>query len=339
MMLPAIPVVWIVLVLLSGPNPSETSRAVQILFLIVATIAFVAMVIGTTLKPHASAFGYGCTVLAAACSLYAYGGALPYRSTDRVFPKTETIRAYLDAPGRGGGGEIAAEWPLPANGISFAAVDEGRALRRQRTFENALQSDPELLPRTGLQRLTLRDADLEGEFAAVRDRMRVERSFSAGMFWMEIIDSVPRARLIYAAQSVPVGSDTPIASDAPPVVEGGPPLLEESPSRGVAVDVYRAIDNPNAFDIDAAAPAVLVIKEAWYPGWHAFVDGNETVVTPVDALFRGVPVPPGAHRVDLVFDSQPYNIGLRISILATFVVLVAFVGRAWTAIRKRRKLR
>ncbi len=326
-------------ILVSGPNPSDQSRVVQVIVLGVMVIAFIAVIAGTVLKPAASGFAYAAAAFVAIASIYAYGSAQPFRASEAIFPSTDIVTAFANTNDRIGGNAIAQRWPLSGNGIANAAVPEGFALRRQRRFEDALRSDPALLPRMGLRHFILRDVDLESTYAAVRDQMRIERSFAAGAFWVELLNALPHARLIYAARPAIMYGETPIASHTAPVVEGGPVLMENEPARGDWVDVYAAIGNVNAFDVDAAAPAVLVVSEAWYPGWKAYVDGEETILAPVDALFRGVPIAAGTHRVELYFDSQSFRVGRGISALATLIVLVAFIGRVSTAIRKRRRLR
>ncbi len=336
---PALILLWIAAFLLSGPNVVGVSRGLQFLSLCAVTAAFIVFIAGTALKPNLMVFAYASALMIASLSLYAYGSAQPFRSPDAIFPRTETIAAFAKTQDRLGGSGVIAHWPLNGNGIANTAVRAGQSTLRHRRFENATQKDPALLTRTGLRQLILQDVDLETTYAPIRDQMRITRSFSAGAFWVELLDPVPRARLIYATRPVPMGSEVPMSSNSPPVVEGGPVLLENEPSQGGWAGVYAAIDDPNVFDVDAAAPAVLVIADAWYPGWQALVDGKQTGVIPVDALFRGVPISQGTHRVELFFDPQSYRIGRGISALATLIVLVAFIGRITTAIRKRRRLR
>ena len=45
------------------------------------------------------------------------------------------------------------------------------------------------------------------------------------------------------------------------------------------------------------APAILVLAEAWYPGWEAEVNGQPVRSFPVNGWMRGVVVPAGQTEV------------------------------------------
>jgi hypothetical protein len=57
-------------------------------------------------------------------------------------------------------------------------------------------------------------------------------------------------------------------------------------------------------EVEAATPALLVLSEAWYPGWTATVDGVDVPCVPANAWMRAVEVPAGRHRVVLRFRSR-----------------------------------
>ncbi|MSU47376.1 MAG: hypothetical protein EXS42_09725 [Lacunisphaera sp.] len=62
----------------------------------------------------------------------------------------------------------------------------------------------------------------------------------------------------------------------------------------------------------SAAPALLVVTDVWYPGWRAWLDGNEVPIWPVQGLVRGVHFPAGRHVVEFRYD-PPW---LKLSLLA-----------------------
>ncbi len=68
-----------------------------------------------------------------------------------------------------------------------------------------------------------------------------------------------------------------------------------------------------SLEIDARRAAALVVSEAWFPGWTAFVDGREVPVHRADALVLGVLVPPGRHQVRLRYTAPGAHAGVVIS--------------------------
>lgn len=66
----------------------------------------------------------------------------------------------------------------------------------------------------------------------------------------------------------------------------------------VAPGVVRAVERgPEALRVEAeaAADSVLVVNDAWWPGWRATLDGHEVPIWPADLLVRAVPWPAGRH--------------------------------------------
>lgn len=56
-----------------------------------------------------------------------------------------------------------------------------------------------------------------------------------------------------------------------------------------------------AFEADTSGDGLLVINEAWYPGWVATVDGTPVPIYRVNALVRAIPVSEGTHQVVMQF--------------------------------------
>jgi hypothetical protein len=56
-------------------------------------------------------------------------------------------------------------------------------------------------------------------------------------------------------------------------------------------------------EIDAPAEGVVVIHESWFPGWRAWIDGEEAEILPANGMFRGLLVGPGRHTI--VMEYQP----------------------------------
>ncbi|MEO0248349.1 MAG: YfhO family protein [candidate division WOR-3 bacterium] len=77
----------------------------------------------------------------------------------------------------------------------------------------------------------------------------------------------------------------------------------------------------------------LILSEINYPGWQAYVDGEERTVLTGNYLFRTIYLEPGNHEVTFVFKPSSFRIGAAIS-MASVVGIVIFL--LVSSLRKRR---
>ena len=72
-----------------------------------------------------------------------------------------------------------------------------------------------------------------------------------------------------------------------------------STTTGANVGTARLVEYRNdqvRVDVDAAAPAVLILTDSYYRGWHVTVNGKSQHLARVDETVRGVLVPAGRSR-------------------------------------------
>jgi hypothetical protein len=89
-----------------------------------------------------------------------------------------------------------------------------------------------------------------------------------------------------------------------------------------------------AVEAVASGPALLVVNDAFWPGWEAEIDGAPVAILPADALVRAVRFPTGRHRLVMRYDPPEVRRGLAIS-GAGLVLLLALV--AWEERARRRR--
>ena len=92
-----------------------------------------------------------------------------------------------------------------------------------------------------------------------------------------------------------------------------PKIIEHSPNR-VTIEA------------DLKEPGLLVLGDAYYPGWKAFVGGKETKIYRTNYVMRGVFMPAGRHLVEFRYDPASFRIGVIIS-LASLVLVAGFLIR------------
>ncbi len=79
----------------------------------------------------------------------------------------------------------------------------------------------------------------------------------------------------------------------------------------------------------------LVVAENWYPDWHATVDGAAVPVVRGDWALITVPIPAGARKVELSFQSPGYALGRDISVASVGLTLALVLLPAMIRRRKR----
>lgn len=91
-----------------------------------------------------------------------------------------------------------------------------------------------------------------------------------------------------------------------------------------AIQLYE--NNRVQINAQLSEPGILVLTDAFYPGWKAFVDGKKQRILRANYLFRAVQLPAGKHKVEFIYDPISFKIGLLVSLLtATLLIAVPFV--------------
>jgi hypothetical protein len=82
-------------------------------------------------------------------------------------------------------------------------------------------------------------------------------------------------------------------------------------------------------EVEAAAPAMIVIAQAFYRPWHAYVDGQRVKLWRANFGFQAVEVPAGKHAVKVVYEDTTFTMGAVISCLS-----LAALGAIWFLSRR-----
>ena len=124
--------------------------------------------------------------------------------------------------------------------------------------------------------------------------------------------------------------------DTSAAVQGASGIKELPPSVPIRATVTHYAPGNADIELSAPAPAgsALVVSENYYPGWTARVDGKTAVTGRADYVLIGVPLPAGARKIALTFDSPEYHTGKTITLLAIAAALLILVAGIVTEKRK-----
>ncbi|MBM3289612.1 MAG: YfhO family protein [Candidatus Hydrogenedentes bacterium] len=147
---------------------------------------------------------------------------------------------------------------------------------------------------------------------------------------------LPRARLVGSATSFPSMDAMfaavkrpdfdPVASvytDVPLDFSLPPPDAE--PAGTATIEEWRALTVK--VRAHAAKECVLVLADAYAPGWEAAIDGVPARIFPAYHLYRGVYLPPGEHMVEFVYRPKSFRLGAAVSVVALSALAVYGVIR------------
>jgi hypothetical protein len=194
------------------------------------------------------------------------------------------------------------------------------ALSRYARFLKAAQAQPKLLGLAGVRYLT------EGPTSYSKKQLlptKDLRPVSKGVF--EIPDARPTVmwvggwRLVENAEAALAALRAAPAPVAILEEDNAPAGLLTAPGQDQAMVPGRVVEltrNRMVVEVEAPAHGVVVVHEAYYPGWKATVDGKPTPVFPANSAFRGIAVGPGAHRIELRYPARAYVLLAPVSILA-----------------------
>jgi uncharacterized membrane protein YfhO len=92
------------------------------------------------------------------------------------------------------------------------------------------------------------------------------------------------------------------------------------------IDFYFSDVNTIMVNYSSPIPGWLVIRQNWYPGWKAIIDGeSEIFIKKVDYFFQGLEIPAGDHKVEIKYSPKSFSMGLIISILSIAFVIIFFL--------------
>lgn len=77
--------------------------------------------------------------------------------------------------------------------------------------------------------------------------------------------------------------------------------------------------------VKTSQDGLLFVSDTWYPGWKAFIDGEETKIYRADYVFRAIAIPAGQHNVSFIYSPNSFKIGLMVSGAALILLVSLFV--------------
>lgn len=81
-------------------------------------------------------------------------------------------------------------------------------------------------------------------------------------------------------------------------------------------------------------PGVVILADAYYPGWRLTIDGKPAPILRVNRMMRGAAVPKGTHQLIYTYDPLSFRTGATLSVVG-LVVVALILGRIWSPFGRR----
>lgn len=200
-------------------------------------------------------------------------------------------------------------------------------------FERKASLDSPLLPLLNIRYLlatrSLKHPDwrrVGREGKALVYRVRREKELPRA-FFVEKVESV--ASLDDALQRLKSGeidvTETAIVETTPETAAALVDPPNNDPIQRAIVTKYG--NSSVQIETDATRRSLLVLCDAFYSGWRAYVDGNRADVLCTNGIFRGVSVPAGRHVVVFRFQPPSFRIGVALCAVVLATLAVVAVAR------------
>lgn len=158
---------------------------------------------------------------------------------------------------------------------------------------------------------------------------------------LESRSALPRAFMVYDWEKAEgdresldrlLDKDFPIGEKI--LVEG-----EVSIARGgqgkAEVAYQKYAEQESIIKVTSTKEGLLFISDAWFPGWKAYVDGEEVKIYRANYAFRAIVLPAGEHSVRFVYAPDSFFNGFKVS--AASLLLLLGLSPALSFLGKRRR--
>jgi membrane protein YfhO len=186
-------------------------------------------------------------------------------------------------------------------------------------------------------------------FVPTKESEQFKKVYNKEVNVYEVARVLPRASLFRAVEVLPEDQVLPRLKDPAFNPEQKVILSQESLSNEDTAAVQSLTKGPKTpsaaasitsydsqhvrIEADADSSTLLMLNDANYPGWRAYLNGKRVPILKADYLFRGVVLPAGRNVLEFAYEPTSYRLGA----LVTTGTLASLALVAGLAFRRRRR--
>jgi hypothetical protein len=197
-------------------------------------------------------------------------------------------------------------------------------------------------PREGHQDLFESWDPARARFVGVAAALSLGIEAAGGAPVLTVTRREEHARATFAVRPLSAGSAgeavaAALRADRPPgtvILEGetGPapaPWNEAPRGEEAGIRLDGETGSGQRWAVQAPRAGWLVVRDLYWPGWRAAVDGKAVPIRPADGLFRAVAVPAGDHEVRFWYRPASFLLGVLVSLLTALGLAWGIRTRSW----------
>jgi hypothetical protein len=285
-----------------------------------------AVLIGYTLVRPRKKLAAGMLVLLATLDLWLIAmPSLPFvprQELDAVSAEARALEA-VNAPVVDASQGLGA--PTPLHRDNLLPAPSGIATHRVAAFLDAAEREPLLYRRAAVGGYILGRDDMEGSYGELRVQLHLHDVLPHGTALFADEHARPQAWITYEGRAVEDFVPAELSPLRAPLLEKAVRLPKAADPPWTPAVVEQHSTTRVTVQAHLGRPGVLVLSEAWYPGWEASVDKLPAEVFPVDGAFRGVALEPGPHQVTFFYSPPTFKYGLALTLLSMLGVAVGLL--------------
>jgi len=154
---------------------------------------------------------------------------------------------------------------------------------------------------------------------------------------LENLNSLPRAFPVHNAYVIKTGDEILSALLNPAFNPGEFVVLEERPNVSMSTENVPSSQSKAQITyyhnrtiqlkVAMATEGFLVLSEKYYPGWKAYVNGQQTKIYKANYTLQAIFLPKGEHAVTFSYQPTQFMLGFIITMLTCFSLVGFFVGK------------
>lgn len=102
------------------------------------------------------------------------------------------------------------------------------------------------------------------------------------------------------------------------------PVLDKKPDSLGKVS-FKEVPNGKLLTVETKESGLVFIADTWFPGWRAFIDGQEIPILRANYNFMAVAVKAGTHQINFEYKPTSFEIGKMLSFFSATILLICCI--------------